>query len=290
MFETCALDGGDSAPERCPVINISIPWMLETVASIDALLTFQPNEKYGEVWGHALSARMKLETLFGQSVYSPYLRASRDRGNVLYAALGRLVEDDKHDWDAEIKEQAFSIQSAAKDFKLVFQSEISTLPVYLVAPKDNYDVALLIERGTGLFPSGMVSRVPDTLFDANEAGKALAFKLPTACGFHTFRVMESVLKRYWDIVTENAKRPEPETIGKFAAELNDKGKGDKKIIETLKMIAKLHRNPCIHPDVALTEEEAIGILGIARSVIAAMLAVIPIPLPTTSSSAAQSSP
>jgi len=264
------------------VINISIPWMLETVAAIDALLTFRPDEKYGDVWIHAFTARTKLEALFGQSVYSPYLRASRDRGNVLYAALGKLVDDNQHDWAAEIKGHAGSIQSAAKDFKLVFQSEISTLPVYLVEPKDNYDVALLIERGTGLFPSGMVAKVAETFFDANQAGKALAFRLPTACGFHTFRVMESVLKRYWDVVTENTKRPEPETIGKFAAELADKKKGDIKIVETLKMIAKLHRNPCIHPDVALTEEEAIGTLGIARSVIASMLAVIPTPPPTTS--------
>lgn len=264
------------------MINISIPWMLETVASIDGLTTFAPHEKFGDVFVPALNARSKLEVLFGQSVYSPYLRASRERGNVLYAALGKLVDDDKHEWEAEIKGLAFSIQNAAKEFKLVFQSEISTLPVYLVVPKDNYDVSLLIERGTGLFPSGMVSKVGETYFDANEAGKALAFKLPTACGFHTFRVLESVLKAYWDVVTEKTKRPEPETIGKFAAELKDKGKGDEKIIETLKMIAKLHRNPCIHPEVILSEEEAIGTLGIARSAIAAMLAVIPIPPPTTS--------
>jgi hypothetical protein len=273
-----------------PVINISIPWMLETVAAIDALATFAPQEKYGDVFAAALSGRAKLEILFGQSVYAPYLRASRERGNVLYAALGNLVNDEKHEWDAEIKGQAFSIQNAAKEFKLVFRSEISTLPVYLVEPKDNYDVALLIERGAGLFPPTMLAKAPETAFDAGEAGKALAFRLSTACGFHTFRVLESVLKRYWDSATGGDTRPEPATIGKIAADLENKKKGDLKVTESLKQFAKLHRNPCTHSDVALTEEEAIGTLGIARSIIAAMLKALPdVPPPTTvASSAAQS--
>jgi len=231
--------------------------------------------------------------LFGNSVYTPYLRSSREKGNILYAAINRLADDEKHEWDAEIKERAYSIANGAAQFKLVFLSEISTLPVFLVQPKDNYDVSLLIERGAGLFPPTLLKKAPEkapeTAFDAGEVGKALAFQLPTACGFHTFRVLESVLKRYWDVSTSGDPRPEPATIGKIAADLENKKKGDVKVTESLKQFAKLHRNPTTHSDVALTDEEAIGTLGIARSIIAAMLKALPdAPPPTTvASSAAQ---
>ena len=267
--------------KRQPVLKISIPWMLETTASIDELTTLGPHEKYGAVYGPAIRARSKLEVLFGQSVYSPYLRASRAKGDALYLAIGALTSDDKHDWEAEIKGHAPAILNAAKEFKLVFTSEISTLPAYLVTPKDAYDVSMLIERGDHLFPPNLLLKAPEAAFDAGEVGKALAFELPTAAGFHVFRVMECVLKRYWDTISGGDPRPSPETIGKIAADMINKNLGDEKILESLKQIAKLHRNPCIH-EVRLTSEEAVSILGIARSVISAMLAALPdAPLPTT---------
>jgi hypothetical protein len=51
--------------------------------------------------------------------------------------------------------------------------------------------------------------------------------------------------------------------------------GEKRIVEAIKQMTKLHRNPLIHPEVILTSEEAIGIIGMARSVIGAMLATLP---------------
>jgi hypothetical protein len=47
-------------------------------------------------------------------------------------------------------------------------------------------------------------------------------------------------------------------------------------------MAKLHRNPLIHPEVALSVDEAMATLGIARSVVTAMLAELPV-LPQTTS-------
>jgi hypothetical protein len=54
-------------------------------------------------------------------------------------------------------------------------------------------------------------------------------------------------------------------------------------------MTKLHRNPLIHPEVILTVEEAIGIIGMARSVIAMMLQSLPdVPTTTGASSLAES--
>lgn len=167
------------------------------------------------------------------------------------------------------------------EFRLVFRSEISTLPVYITSRKGNYDIRLLIEDGVSLFPAGMLSKAPETRVDAQEVGRCLAFEVPTACGFHTFRIVEAILRRYWDEVTGNKKRPKPETLGKFASEMYQGNFGDTKIVEAIKQLAALHRNPLAHPDVVLTNDEATAAIGMAGSVITHMLAVLPDILPTT---------
>jgi hypothetical protein len=59
-----------------------------------------------------------------------------------------------------------------------------------------------------------------------------------------------------------------------------------KVRAVIKQIADLYRNPLIHPEVVLTMEDAVGIFGISRSAMAAMLSVLPdLPLTTTSASA-----
>lgn len=267
----------------CPVIKISIPWMLEVIAALDRIDLITPETEINHAYFDLVAAEVQLETLFGQSVYSPYLRTSRAKGDELYRAIQQTtrMKDDDPAWNHPMTWRIASIRTKRDQFKLVFLSEISTLPVFLVNPKENYDVTLLIEHGAGLFPSAMLAKAPEAAFDAGEVGKALAFSLPTACGFHTFRVVESVLRRYWDAVTSDP-RPEPQTLGKMAADLDNKKAGDTKTLEALKQFAKLHRNPCVHPDVVLTEEEAIGTLGIARSCIAGMLSILPdAPPPTT---------
>jgi hypothetical protein len=60
--------------------------------------------------------------------------------------------------------------------------------------------------------------------------------------------------------------------------------GDDKVVEAIKQMTKLHRNPLIHPEVILSVEEAIGTIGMARSVIAMMLQVLP-DAPTTTGAA-----
>ena len=59
------------------------------------------------------------------------------------------------------------------------------------------------------------------------------------------------------------------------------GCGDEIILSTLEQMAKLHRNPLIHPEAVLTMDEAISTIGIARSAVTAMLQVLPILAPTT---------
>lgn len=264
------------------MIRISLPWVFGVVTAIDQLDRVQAAANWANGAPQIYNAKMQLEALFDQSIYREYLRISRQKASELHVVLSSFVEKINREANEEITPvDIWTMLSRRDEFRTVFFSELSTLPSFLVTAKEGYDINLLIDRGMALFPESLLTKAPETEKDAMQAGKALAYELATACGFHTFRITESVIKRYWDVVSDGKERPHLETIGNYSAEMEKQKFGDQKIVESLKQMSRLHRNPLIHPEVILTGEEAIEILGIARSVIGAMLRVLPDEPPTT---------
>jgi hypothetical protein len=250
--------------------------------TIEALASVTATSKLQDIWFSLFNAKNYLEQVFGQSIYTPYLRASREKAVALHATLERILARNQEELVGEY--DAWFLNFQKSEFRIVFLSDVNTVPSFLVVGKEGHDTNILSEEGFRLFPASMGSKVPETLADAKEVGKALAYELATACGFHVFRVTESVIKCYWDHVSKGASRPNLETIGTYASELEKQNYGDAKVYETLKQMAKLHRNPLIHPEVILTVEEAVETLGIARSVIGTMLRTLP-DAPLTTSTA-----
>jgi hypothetical protein len=264
-----------------PMMRISIPWLFDIMESLDGLDKVEADHTVLDEFVALYGVQSAIERAYGQSVYVHYLRASRQSADHLYTAIRGLL--DAPDW-AEKKLSIYEVQGIKfqKDrLKTVLLADMSALPSYLVTPKGNFDVIFLIDAGINLFPPSLEAKAPETKDDAKEVGRSLAFELATACGFHTFRVTESVVRRYWDQVSSGAERPKLQTLGSFAGQMEEKKIGDAKVVESIKQMTKLHRNPLIHPEVILTPEEAIGIIGMARSVIASMLQVLPDVPPTT---------
>lgn len=272
------------------MLKISLPWILDVVGAIDELSAIKKDEpKTSHSW-RIFNAKSQIEALFSQSIYSPYLRISGERAGELYQHLNQLIAPDASEDESYTDFDAWYVRHLVEKFKTVFLSELSTLPSFLVAGKECYDTNTLLEEGHKLLPSSLIQKAPEAIPDVMQAGRALAFELATACGFHVFRATEAVIKRYWDQASGGSERPRLETIGSYAVELEKRGYGDAKIIESLKQMAKLHRNPLIHPEAILTVEEAIDILGISRSVIGAMLRVLPEVQPTTGAPTSPTSP
>ncbi|WP_181149950.1 hypothetical protein, partial [Ensifer aridi] len=177
--------------------------------------------------------------------------------------------------------QEWELSFNREQFTTVFFAEVTGFPTYLITQKENYDIDKLINSGIGLFPANMLKKVPETFHDAMETGKCLAFELHTACGFHTFRVVEAVARKCWDAVSNNKPRPNPQSLGTIARELEKEKLGDDKVAQALRQLTSLHRNPLAHPEAILQADEAGAIVGLARSVISMMLPQIPDQLPTT---------
>lgn len=213
------------------------------------------------------------------SPYAPVMRVSNGPALILYEYIRELLNKTPKE---KLKTFEFAeLSRLQNDFRGAWLAELNTLDSYLVAKKEPYDTFILLTRGETLFPAELWDKAPDAIADAREAGKCLAFELPTACGFHVFRVVETVLRRYYAVVTSGKAQPKVRSIGIYTNAIRNANVGDEKILSVLDGIAKLHRNPLIHPEVVLTMEEAKATVGMAQSAVMAMLTAIPIPPPTT---------
>ena len=257
------------------MLKISLPWILHVMASVDRLQQITTGQPVHSAWFLCFDAKQNVDAIFVNSVYSPHLKISRERASMLKTALDEMSPQKRDQESAVTDLDAWMIKFHGNQFREVFMAELNILPSFLVNEKEGYDINALTDGGHKLFPASILRKCPETKWDMREAGKALAFELATACGFHVFRVTEAVLKRYWDHISGGKARPNPSGIGAYATELKNKNLGDKKIYEALIQLAKLHRNPLVHPEVILTVEEAIETLGIARSVMGAMLRSLP---------------
>ncbi len=266
--------------EEYHLIQISLPWIIEVGAALDAANDISAGKSLSDSLYILLGINSKIEAVFDQSIYGPNLRTSRQKATELHKEIESILGDfnlEKTLTDFEV----WALKNKRDQFKIVFMAELGVLPSFVVTQKEGFDTAILIESGISLFPKNLLTKAPETARDAAEAGRALAFELATACGFHCFRVTESVVRRYWDEVSGGAKRPKPATLGSIADALLNKNIGETKINESIRQMTRLHRNPLIHPEVILSIDEAIGLVGIARSVIGAMLTVLPdVPITT----------
>lgn len=268
--------------ERTPMIRVDLTWVVNNIQGLNQLMNLTAAHKGDDAWFPLVVAKSSLQGMLVGSVYSGHFRVSREKANKLFSTLDALAKKGEGIDSFEISEyELWDLKNQKTQFETVLFAEMAVLPIYLATPKDAFDLEKLIDSGDKLFPPTMLSTVPETQVDAIEAGKCLAFERNTSCGFHTFRVVEAVLRKYWDAVANGKPRPNIATLGIMSGQLEICNLGDKKVIEALKQMTSLHRNPISHPDVILTSDEACAILGMARSVITHMLQSLQNVPPTT---------
>lgn len=257
------------------MIRFSLPYVYDLAERFEKLAEVKVDTKYVDVFIKIHSARLALEGLMNQSIFAATLRSSRANAINLYEALIGISNNE--DFERKLTPvEVFPVANALQIFKTSLIAELNVLPSYFVTPKGCYDTIFLLEDPARLFPIELSAKVPEAMPDLAEAGKALAFDMPTACGFHVLRVTETVLRRYFYMEMNKNTKSVNRNIGTYLNNLTQAGKGDPKIIAALKQLVDLHRNPLMHPEAVLSLEEALAILGISRSVVGAMLIKLPI--------------
>lgn len=264
------------------MIRILLPYVYNLAEVLEPLSTLQPNIRYGDIFYRLWMAQQQIEGLFHGSVFSSSLRSSVDSAEALLKAIKQQTNHENTSIDRTLEPwDVAPITFAFTQFKTALLAEFGTFPAYFVSQKGSHDTLTLLDSPARMFPSDLASKVPEAMFDVAGAGKALCYEMPTACGFHLFRATECVLRRYYSHLTGGMPPPKMRTIGVYVTAMRSHECGDEKILSVLEQMGKLHRNPLIHPEVALSLDEAISILGIAHSAITGMLSALPVPLATT---------
>jgi hypothetical protein len=225
------------------------------------------------------SVEAELDSFLHQSVFR--VKTSLRQGESLLAAVrySKKFIESQDDLNKPIGyPYSLPIVNELNNFEAVLAAEFGLADFYLVSKKRGYDTTDLIENGEKLFPDDLVKKVPEAIADVKQGARCLAFELNTASAFHFHRANESVLHRYYDLVTGGKPRPDTRNMGDYLRNLDQYKVGEPKIIEALKALKNLHRNPLVHPEHSIsTTDEAIAILGSIHAVVVSMLDVLPYP-------------
>lgn len=159
-----------------------------------------------------------------------------------------------------------AIKSALSGFEREFEHESQELGVFGVTPKGDRSVRILLEDAAQKFPQNLLAVMPsDTINDLRQAGRCLAFELPTACAFHICRATEALMLAYYETLTGNAwasSRRDWHTYNSHLATLG----APSTITNRLNEIRE-NRNSYAHPDITVPIDEASVIYELCSGVI-----------------------
>ena len=166
--------------------------------------------------------------------------------------------------------EAMKVKQAATHFESVLSAELPTLDSYVVTKKGIYSTTDLVEHPELAIDTESRSALTQlALNDFKQAGRCLAFELPTAAGLHTMRAVEAVLKSYWSVVKKQTNGTKPTDAIACINDLRVAGESSK-LLDILEHARELHRNTILNRESLLTMTDALRLFDIAKSSISAM--------------------
>lgn len=156
-------------------------------------------------------------------------------------------------------------------FESVFKAELARSDIYFVRPVGGYSSEKLLWSGRSLFHESTLNWISVEAIKGFEEGtRCLALKQATAAGFQLLRSVEAVMHQYYDVVSNGAERPTNRNMGSYIATMENIAGIDRRMLEVLRGIKNLRRNPLAHPEDFLEMKDALIILDITKSSISTM--------------------
>jgi hypothetical protein len=217
---------------------------------------------------HLFFSKYWLENFFIDSPVLP-LELSADAARELIQGIDRVMNKLYANPPEEIFDfEIANIKAKLADLETVMSLELQRHQTYLVSQIGGYSMPLLTTKAEVNILEDALAIIEDQAKkDFREAGRCLAFEVPTAAGFHAMRATENVLRQYHAQLTGK-------TVDRidWAVCVSDlrKANANPKVLQVLDQIRDLHRNPLTHPQEFLSIKDAIGLFDIAKSAIGAL--------------------
>lgn len=274
-FDSVAID--DNVPASLYgkgglMLRIDLGFWYKAGEVIHPLTELSGEKRLGDIFAPIFFAQDHLKYVLLQQV-----RSSFNYGMQLSDILEKyLNEADVNKFDTVISSwDVGRIAKAAQQFETALKAELSIAPSYIVTPKGGYNVDILTLAPALVFPPDLIKLVPESQHDVAQAAKCMAFEISTAAAFHLHRLNEAVVRRYWDAVSEDKKRPKRSSLGQYIGAMEKAKIGADDVLATLKQINNLHRTPVTHLEKDYENVwQAIELFGIVISAISSMLPTI----------------
>lgn len=212
---------------------------------------------------------------------SPLLEAAKRAARTAITNISEILPDTfeeatKIDKETKLAYVGYKIKQSVEALESVLANEMPGVPAYIVSPKGIYRTEDLIEHAEKQFPSTYLKDIPaQATADIREAGKCLAFNLPTACSFHLWRALETVMDAYYARFTSSTFDADgvSRNWGAKIKALREK-KAEAAVTNYLDHIREQYRNPQTHPEEMVDPNEAQMLFGVASSAITSMISAM----------------
>jgi hypothetical protein len=176
----------------------------------------------------------------------------------LIGMIHGLMDSIPKDWNRLVTQAEVQALFYWKDkFEEAFEREHRNIDVFTVTPKGIYNTRLLMEKPEEKFPKDLRSVFSSiVMYDLQQAGRCLAFELPTAVAFHLFRATQAVMDAYYEAKAGKPWEIDRREWGRYITEIEKLPNANRDVTSRLREIGKFERNPTIHEDVMVSLEKA----------------------------------
>lgn len=224
--------------------------------------------KGGTIWITTFTLVPKLKSFVADdNGFSTSKRVANDLSDIITSWTNEHVTSSEG-WSSEKLDQEFNswefnaISGKIDAFKSVFAAECGEVDVYSVGQVGIYRTSSLVSEGSAILPAEVRSAIPEhACKEFDDAGRCLAFDLPTACGFHALRALELVMDTYlkaFGVSTASMKSWNDyiSAAKKLAEDDQADHRPSKKVAAMLDRMRELDRNPLMHPRDTLDDVSA----------------------------------
>lgn len=259
--------------------RINVAYFYRMATKLIPLKKIEAGKQVFEFFGELYAAEEELRTFLNNTLIPPM--TCRQTGVTLLELIQKMMGNmmppapdasnpQEPVWPVVQWNDPPEMMEALAQFEVTLQSDFGIRDTFVVSAKGAYSTTLLAEQGETLVSEAAHGLVTSMRQDLHDAGRCMAFELPTAAAFHLFRAAEAMVCSYCEFVRRKAfTQPEKKNgLGGYANLLKQKSLAvDERIYTAIEQLAGLHRNPTMHPEMHLSIAEIHATVGMAVSVI-----------------------
>jgi len=198
----------------------------------------------------------------------PPIEACKAAGGNLWNQITQNIKKAQESPDSLLGEGHDPLKEALNSFEIILRNTLISVPVYHVSPKGILSTEKLVNAAEQMFSEHVLKQLSEiAVTDVKAAGRCLAFNLPTSSGFHIIRALEAVVVDY---IQRTGSVPPRRDLGAYVEKLKQQ-KASEDVVFVVDQIRRLHRNPLMHPEDVLDQENAMDLFLLCRSAINATI-------------------